>query len=118
MPIVSIQNQCNITHRESEAALNYCEKEKMGFAAGLGPRMRRPCHRAIALTTKKLTEHETDPERGKGRLGRLLVAMQRWGCRSARDDLNHDGSIKVFIGSFTLRFLRMERSVCASQAHS
>ena len=52
MPIVSLQNQCNITHRESEAALNYCEKEKMGFAAGLGPRMRRPCHRAIALTTK------------------------------------------------------------------
>ena len=31
MPIVSIQNQYNITDRESEAALNYCEKEKMGF---------------------------------------------------------------------------------------
>ena len=31
MPIVSIQNQYNITDRKSEAALNYCEKEKMGF---------------------------------------------------------------------------------------
>jgi pyridoxine 4-dehydrogenase len=31
MPIVSIQNQYNITDRDSEAALNYCEKEKMGF---------------------------------------------------------------------------------------
>ena len=30
-PIVSIQNRYNITDRESEAALNYCEKEKMGF---------------------------------------------------------------------------------------
>src|SRR5947199_1767725 len=28
--IVSIQNRYNITDRESEAALNYCEKEKMG----------------------------------------------------------------------------------------
>jgi pyridoxine 4-dehydrogenase len=31
LPIVSIQNQYNITDRKSEAALNYCEKEKMGF---------------------------------------------------------------------------------------
>jgi aryl-alcohol dehydrogenase-like predicted oxidoreductase len=31
MPIVSIQNQYNITDRESEAALDYCQKEKMGF---------------------------------------------------------------------------------------
>ena len=31
VPIVSIQNQYNITDRKSEAALNYCEKEKMGF---------------------------------------------------------------------------------------
>src|SRR4029078_71210 len=31
MPIVSIQNQYNITDRKSEAALNYCEKEKRGF---------------------------------------------------------------------------------------
>src|SRR6184192_4112868 len=31
LPIVSIQNRYNITDRESEAALNYCEKEKMGF---------------------------------------------------------------------------------------
>jgi len=31
MPIVSIQNRYNITDRASEAALNYCEKEKMGF---------------------------------------------------------------------------------------
>src|SRR5216110_1804857 len=31
VPIVSIQNQYNITARKSEDALNYCEKEKMGF---------------------------------------------------------------------------------------
>src|SRR5437867_3105064 len=31
VPIVSIQNRYNITDRESEAALNYCEKDKMGF---------------------------------------------------------------------------------------
>jgi pyridoxine 4-dehydrogenase len=31
MPIVSIQNRYNITDREPEDALNYCEKEKMGF---------------------------------------------------------------------------------------
>src|SRR5713101_5439953 len=31
MPIVSIQNRYNITDRKSEDALNYCEKEKMGF---------------------------------------------------------------------------------------
>src|SRR2546430_5856218 len=31
VPIVSIQNQYNITDRKSEAALNYCKKEKMGF---------------------------------------------------------------------------------------
>ena len=31
MPIVSIQNRYNITDRESEDVLNYCEKEKMGF---------------------------------------------------------------------------------------
>src|SRR5213083_2775234 len=31
IPIVSIQNRYNITDRESEAALNYCQKEKMGF---------------------------------------------------------------------------------------
>src|SRR3984893_16176612 len=31
MSIVSIQNRYNITDRASEAALNYCEKEKMGF---------------------------------------------------------------------------------------
>src|SRR5215216_6835610 len=30
-PIVSIQNRYNITDRDSEAALNYCQKEKMGF---------------------------------------------------------------------------------------
>ena len=27
----AFQNRYNITDRESEAALNYCEKEKMGF---------------------------------------------------------------------------------------
>jgi pyridoxine 4-dehydrogenase len=31
MPIVSIQNRYNITDRDSEEALNYCAKEKMGF---------------------------------------------------------------------------------------
>jgi pyridoxine 4-dehydrogenase len=31
VPIVSIQNRYNITDRGSEDALNYCEKEKMGF---------------------------------------------------------------------------------------
>src|SRR5947208_13430642 len=31
VPIVSIQNRYNITDRESEDVLNYCEKEKMGF---------------------------------------------------------------------------------------
>src|SRR5213596_2868970 len=31
MPIVSIQNRYNITDRESEDALNYCEQQKMGF---------------------------------------------------------------------------------------
>src|SRR5256886_1593730 len=31
VPIVSIQNRYNFTDRDSEAALNYCEKQKMGF---------------------------------------------------------------------------------------
>lgn len=31
LPIVSIQNRYNITDRDSEEALIYCEKEKMGF---------------------------------------------------------------------------------------
>jgi len=31
LPIVSIQNQYNIADRKSDAALAYCEKEKMGF---------------------------------------------------------------------------------------
>src|SRR5438477_5900199 len=31
LPIVSIQNRYNIEDRESEEALKYCEKEKMGF---------------------------------------------------------------------------------------
>jgi pyridoxine 4-dehydrogenase len=31
LPIVSIQNQYNITERDSEGPLNYCAKEKMGF---------------------------------------------------------------------------------------
>src|ERR1700674_1510433 len=31
LPIVSIQNEYNIADRGSEEALNYCEKEKMGF---------------------------------------------------------------------------------------
>jgi pyridoxine 4-dehydrogenase len=33
VPIVSIQNRYNITDRDSEDVLNYCEKEKMGFIA-------------------------------------------------------------------------------------
>src|SRR5947199_3486109 len=31
LPIVSIQNRYNITDRDSEDVLSYCEKEKMGF---------------------------------------------------------------------------------------
>ena len=31
VPIVSIQNQYNIADRDSESALDYCQKEKMGF---------------------------------------------------------------------------------------
>src|SRR5438105_1329273 len=31
LPIVSIQNRYNIEDRDSEEALNYCEKQKMGF---------------------------------------------------------------------------------------
>jgi pyridoxine 4-dehydrogenase len=31
LPIVSIQNRYNITDRDSEEVLSYCEKEKMGF---------------------------------------------------------------------------------------
>jgi pyridoxine 4-dehydrogenase len=31
VPVVSVQNRYNITHRASEDALKYCEKEKMGF---------------------------------------------------------------------------------------
>ena len=31
LPIVSIQNRYNITDRDSEGVLSYCEKEKMGF---------------------------------------------------------------------------------------
>jgi pyridoxine 4-dehydrogenase len=31
VPIVSIQNRYNITDRDSEEVLSYCEKEKMGF---------------------------------------------------------------------------------------
>jgi pyridoxine 4-dehydrogenase len=31
MPFVTIQNRYNIDDRDSEEALNYCEREKMGF---------------------------------------------------------------------------------------
>jgi aryl-alcohol dehydrogenase-like predicted oxidoreductase len=31
LPIVSIQNRYNVTDRDSEGVLSYCEKEKMGF---------------------------------------------------------------------------------------
>src|SRR5437899_1991516 len=41
MPIVSIQNRYNITDRESEAALNYCEKQKMGFIPWAPDRRKR-----------------------------------------------------------------------------
>ena len=33
-PIVSVQNRYNIEDRESEDALAYCEKEKLGFYRG------------------------------------------------------------------------------------
>ena len=31
VPIVSVQNRYNLTARDSQDVLNYCEKEKMGF---------------------------------------------------------------------------------------
>jgi hypothetical protein len=32
--IVSVQNRYNLTDRDSQDVLNYCEKEKMGFMPG------------------------------------------------------------------------------------
>jgi pyridoxine 4-dehydrogenase len=31
VPIVSVQNRYNLTDRDSQDVLDYCEKEKMGF---------------------------------------------------------------------------------------
>ncbi|HTE75648.1 MAG TPA: aldo/keto reductase [Xanthobacteraceae bacterium] len=59
VPIVSIQNRYNITDRESEAALNYCEKEKMGFIpwapiGGSGSRSLSKSGNALEAEAKRL----------------------------------------------------------------
>src|SRR5438046_4788721 len=58
VPIVSIQNRYNITDRESEAALNYCQKEKMGFIpwapiGGSGTRSLRNPNNALEAEGKR-----------------------------------------------------------------
>ena len=58
VPIVSIQNRYNITDRASEAALNYCEKEKMGFIpwapiGGSGTRSLRNPNNALEAEAKR-----------------------------------------------------------------
>ena len=59
VPIVSIQNRYNITDRESEDALNYCEKEKMGFIpwapiGGSGSRSLSKAGNALEAEAKRL----------------------------------------------------------------
>jgi pyridoxine 4-dehydrogenase len=59
MPIVSIQNRYNITDRDSEAALNYCAKEKMGFIpwapiGGSGSRSLSKSGNALEAEAKRL----------------------------------------------------------------
>ena len=59
MPIVSIQNRYNITDRDSEAALNYCAKEKMGFIpwapiGGSGSRSLSKSGNALESEAKRL----------------------------------------------------------------
>src|SRR6266545_4254817 len=59
VPIVSIQNRYNITDRESENALNYCEKEKMGFIpwapiGGSGGRSLSKAGSALEAEAKRL----------------------------------------------------------------
>src|SRR5213596_1662128 len=58
VPIVSIQNRYNITDRKSEAALNYCEKEKMGFIpwapiGGRGTRLLSKAGNALEAEAKR-----------------------------------------------------------------
>jgi pyridoxine 4-dehydrogenase len=58
MPIVSIQNRYNITDRDSEDALNYCAKEKMGFIpwapiGGSGTRSLRKAGNALEVEAKR-----------------------------------------------------------------
>ena len=59
VPIVSIQNRYNITDRDSEDALNYCEKEKMGFIpwapiGGSGTRSLSKAGNALEAEAKRL----------------------------------------------------------------
>ena len=59
VPIVSIQNRYNITDRESEDALNYCAKEKMGFIpwapiGGSGSRSLSKASNALEAEAKRL----------------------------------------------------------------
>src|SRR6267143_2014325 len=59
VPIVSIQNRYNITDRNSEAALNYCAKEKMGFIpwapiGGSGSRSLSKASNALEAEAKRL----------------------------------------------------------------
>jgi pyridoxine 4-dehydrogenase len=59
VPIVSIQNRYNITDRASDDALNYCEKEKMGFIAwapigGSGSRSLSKGANALEAEAKRL----------------------------------------------------------------
>ncbi len=89
MPIVSIQNQYNITDRDSEAALNYCEKEKMGFIpwapiGGSGSRSlsgcckdRRSCCRSRAHRRSRISRR-TWPQRNSSLVRRSGRGSRRW----------------------------------------
>src|SRR5207249_10625249 len=59
VPIVSIQNRYNITDRKSEDALNYCEKEKMGFIpwAPIGGSGSRSLSRASSALEAEAKRH-------------------------------------------------------------
>jgi len=59
VPIVSIQNRYNITDRDSEDALKYCQKEKMGFIpwapiGGSGSRSLSKPSNALEAEAKRL----------------------------------------------------------------
>src|SRR5437667_4249795 len=59
VPIVSIQNRYNFTDRESEAAINYCQKAKMGFIpwatiGGGGSRSLSKAGNALEAEAKRL----------------------------------------------------------------